>query len=226
MFKFVDAAGHKINKLYHGEQYRLRAEILSSSQDLQGASFSPNVATSSYHLYVRNCFIFNGNESDVELIDDNGCPKVGSVTSFKQIGHNIAEAEIVSMFKLPGTNQLHLQCMVELVDNCHFCEPTLCSNGTTRHGKQILMQPIDMQMLASTTAYVFEPDQLMTASYQANSNCTEWQFPWLIALCIMLAILLVIMMVVNIFLCSSISCSCFKHEVTRIDCVYKCLSYN
>jgi len=168
-------------------------------------------------LFVKNCFIFNGNESDVEFLNGNGCPTLSSVSAFRQIGHNIAEAEIRSMFKLPGTNQLHLQCMVELVDNCHFCEPSLCpelAGNDTRKGKQSLLQPIDMQMLASTTAYVFEPDSQMTASIQAASNCSEWRFPWLIALCIMLAVLLVIMMVVNIFLCTSMSCSCFKQEVS------------
>lgn len=87
MFKFVDAAGHRVSKLYHGEPYRLRAEIVSSSQDtssssasstshLASASFagggSPPItstgSTSSYHLYIRNCFIFAGNESDVEFM--------------------------------------------------------------------------------------------------------------------------------------------------------------
>lgn len=80
MFKFVDAAGHRVSKLYHGEPYRLRAEIVSSSQDsssshLASASFagggSPPITTpttSSYHLYIRNCFIFAGNESDVEFM--------------------------------------------------------------------------------------------------------------------------------------------------------------
>ena len=210
MLKFVDTNGHKIIKLYHGESYRLRAEIISSHEDQQSAS------SNSYQLYIRNCFIFNGNESDIEFLNSNGCPTINTVTPFKQIGHNIAEAEISSMFKLPGTNQIHLQCMIELVDNCHFCEPTLCPNNDTklindtRRSKD--MKQVDMQMLASTTAYVFEPDQQITASI-INSTCTEWRFPWLIALCIMLGVMLIIMMVVNIFLCTSMSCSCFKSEV-------------
>lgn len=107
----MDVAGHKISKLYHGESYRLRAEIVTS-QELASASTegaSTISTTSSYHLYVRNCFIFAGNDSDVEFLDANGCPTLSSVGAFKQIGHNIAEAEIASMFKLPGTNQLHLQ---------------------------------------------------------------------------------------------------------------------
>ena len=270
MFKFVDIHGHKINKLYHGEHYRLRVEIISpsSSSSHQSSSSSPSeekfpIATgpkvdkgggavsssssitstsfSSYHLYVKNCFIFNGNESDVEFLDGNGCPKLASVSAFHQIGHNIAEAEIGSMFKLPNTNQLHLQCLVELVDNCQFCDSTLCplsslplssinnnnNNDTRRNGKKHQQQPSDMQMLASTTAYVFEPDQQMTNSHASilqsviggaggGAFCSEWRFPWLIALCIMLGVLLIIMMVVNIFLCTSMSCSCFKHEVSEV----------
>lgn len=113
--------------------------------------------------------------------------------------------------------------MVELVDNCPFCETTLCpalaAGNDNRKAKMQLvpaLQPADMQMLASTTAYVFEPDQQMTASIQAaNGNCSEWQFPWLIALSIMLGVLLVLMLTVNIFLCTSMSCSCFKQEVRK-----------
>ncbi|OQR77485.1 hypothetical protein BIW11_02897 [Tropilaelaps mercedesae] len=44
-------------------------------------------------------------------------------------------------------------------------------------------------------------------------ECTEWRFPWLIGLCISLAILLLIMLIVNIFLCSSLTCSCVNTEV-------------
>ena len=56
----------------------------------------------------------------------------------------------------------------------------------------------------------------MISSSTASSyveECTEWRFPWLIALCIMLAIMLLIMLLVNIFLCSSLSCNCIKSEV-------------
>lgn len=217
MFKFVDGNGHRIVKLYHGEPYRLRAEIISSQEQplLSTAAIGgPSKAKSnSYHLYVRNCFIFNGNESDIEFLNEQGCPTIGTVGAFKQIGHNIAEAEIGSMFKLPGTNQIHLQCMVELVDNCEFCQSTLCGGSNETSGKT---SKVDMQMLASTTAYVFEPDQQQLSASILNGNCTEWRFPWLIALCIMLGVLLIIMMVVNIFLCTSMNCSCFKSEVSGL----------
>lgn len=144
--------------------------------------------------------------------DANGCPSLSSVLAFRQIGENIAEAEISSMFKLHNTNQVHVQCMVELVANCRFCESTLCpalaAGNDTRKAKMKTvpaLQPADMQMLASTTAYVFEPDNQMShASIQAanglaNGTCSEWRFPWLIALCIMLGVLLIIMLTVNVF---------------------------
>jgi len=45
------------------------------------------------------------------------------------------------------------------------------------------------------------------------TECTEWRFPWLIALCICLGILLLAMLILNIFLCSSLSCTCTKTEI-------------
>lgn len=258
MFKFVDAAGHKVSKLYHGEPYRLRAEIVASSSpppssqpekssssssstshlssaSLAGggslatpttSSSSTSSTPSSYHLYIRNCFIFAGNESDVEFIDANGCPSLSSVFAFRQIGENIAEAEISSMFKLHNSNQVHVQCMVELVANCRFCESTLCpelaAGNDTRKAKMKTvpaLQPADMQMLASTTAYVFEPDSLMMGASILGAgvngaggvngipeNCSEWRFPWLIALCIMLGVLLIIMLTVGAIDLQSIIC--------------------
>ncbi|XP_075678229.1 uncharacterized protein LOC113791970 isoform X2 [Dermatophagoides pteronyssinus] len=242
MFKFVDRHGHKITKLYHGESYRLRAEIVQQQQ----ISSQLKTSKSAYHLYVKNCLIFNGNDTDVEFLDNNGCPTViGQMLSpFKQIGQNIAEAEIYSMFKLPGTNQLHMQCLVELVENCNFCDPSLCplignetmmidttdsNHNITSIGNKRNRPTSEMQMLVSTTVYVFEPDQQMSSSIMLagiggksdgsddfiHGNCNEWRFPWLIALCIMLGILLIIMMVVNIFLCTSMSCSCFRSEMVE-----------
>lgn len=120
------------------------------------------------------------------------------------------------MFKLHNTNQVHVQCMVELVANCRFCESTLCpalaAGNDTRKAKMKTvpaLQPADMQMLASTTAYVFEPDSSMShASIVAGNgitgNCSEWRFPWLIALCIMLGVLLIIMLTVIFWLFLSI----------------------
>nr|XP_046919568.1 uncharacterized protein LOC124499670 isoform X1 [Dermatophagoides farinae] len=249
MFKFVDRHGHKINKLYHGEPYRLRAEIVQQHQQQQISSqLKTSGSQSSYHLYVRNCFIFNGNDTDVEFLDNNGCPNINDhmLGPFKQIGQNIAEAEIYSMFKLPGTNQLHMQCLVELVDNCSFCDPSFCplignetmmmnktienNHNITSIGNSRNRPTSGMQMLASTTVYVFEPDQQMSSSIMMagvggggsggsddfiHGHCNEWRFPWLIALCIMLGILLIIMMVVNIFLCTSMSCSCFRSEMVE-----------
>lgn len=181
-----------------------------------------------YHLFIKNCIIFNANDSDIEFIDDHGCPTIFGIEPFQQLEPNIAEAKIGSMFKLPTTNRLHVQCLVELIEGCRFCGDSLCSkNGTSR--KERLLEQVDMSMLVSTTAYVFEPDQLMSASIlggapiSGRSNnggskeCSEWRFPWLIALSIMLAIMLVIMMVINIFLCSSMSCNCFKPETVEVE---------
>ncbi|KAF7489694.1 hypothetical protein SSS_04216 [Sarcoptes scabiei] len=252
LLKFVDQNGNKINKLYHGESYRLRAEIVSSSSSSQNqqlsssrssSSSSSSPSLSSYHLYVHNCFIFNGNDSDVEFLDSNGCPALTSVGPFKQISRNVAESDIQSMFKLPGTNQLHLQCLIKMIENCTTCQQSFCPINQTRSQSQELISSkknnaktkTEMQMLASTTVYVFEPDQQMSSSilyaggiggglgfngggnngHNFDGRCTEWRFPWLIALCIMLGILLIIMMVVNIFLCSSLSCSCCRSEIVE-----------
>lgn len=131
------------------------------------------------------------------------------------------------MFKLHNSNQVHVQCMVELVANCRFCESTLCpelaAGNDTRKAKMKTvpaLQPADMQMLASTTAYVFEPDSLMMGASILGAgggngaggvngipeNCSEWRFPWLIALCIMLGVLLIIMLTVGAIDLQSIIC--------------------
>jgi hypothetical protein len=46
-----------------------------------------------------------------------------------------------------------------------------------------------------------------------SEECTVWKFPWLVTLLIALASLLAIMLCVNIFLCTSLTCTCTKTEV-------------
>lgn len=238
-FKFYDENGNRMSRLYHGESYRLRAEVLSShavlpvpnesnepQSSVSSMHITPPTTAANYHLFIKNCIIFNANDSDIQFIDGYGCPTIFGIESFQQLEPNIAEAKIDSMFKLPTTNRLHVQCQVELIEGCRFCGDSLCNKNGTR--KERLLEQVDMSMLVSTTAFVFEPDQLMSASIlgapisgrsnnSGSKECSEWRFPWLIALSIMLAILLVIMMVINIFLCSSMSCNCFKPETIEAE---------
>ena len=74
--------------------------------------------------------------------------------------------------------------------------------------------PAGPSLLASTSAYVVEPGENIL-DYVKSSECSKYDFPWLLPLAIVLGILLLIMMIINIFLCTSLSCTCTKTEVVE-----------
>jgi hypothetical protein len=144
----------------------------------------------------------------------NRCPKLNIISPFIYNQSHFAEATIYSMFKFPEVNKVHFQCDIILCKD--GCPEPQCNNESPLKGsieKNPEISKDSIQLLASTTIFVVEPGSETSSSYL--QECTEWRFPWLIALCIMLAIMLLIMLLVNIFLCSSLSCSCVKTEVVE-----------
>ncbi|XP_054168417.1 uncharacterized protein LOC128965696 [Oppia nitens] len=194
--KFLDN-GLKVVRVVHGNQYTLRAEISSHTDD--------------FNLVIRNCFSFIANSSEVELIDANGCPKVNLISGFTYNDSHYAEATIYSMFKFPDVNKVNFQCDVILCKS--NCPQLQCNSDTIKKDNDFELSTIkdSIQLLASTTVFVIEPGDQISESYL--EECTEWRFPWLITLCIVLAIMLLVMLLVNIFLCSSLSCSCIGNNV-------------
>lgn len=72
-----------------------------------------------------------------------------------------------------------------------------------------------MQILASTTVYVVDPGEDILDYIRYNEECNISRFPWLVTLATVLGILLLIMLIVNIFLCTSLTCTCTKTEVVE-----------
>ncbi|XP_013788094.2 uncharacterized protein LOC106472011 [Limulus polyphemus] len=199
LLRFMDDT-RRVNELIVGRQYVLRA----------GLSHPDNL----YGTKVKSCFIFAPNTTDVELIDAKGCPKTSFLSQFKfNQTTRAAEAMLYSTFRFPDTNKIHFQCDIVLCRG-HCIEADCVS--TEKLPQALPQRRVDdeenVQLMASTTVFVLEPGEGVVA--QHVRDCTEWQFPWLIGLCICLAILLLVMLIVNIFLCSSLTCTCMSAEET------------
>lgn len=192
----------KTSELVYGHQYTLRASV--SNPD------------SIYGLKVKSCISFASNDTEVQLIDNNGCPKGKFLSEFQynKTSHS-AEAKLYSMFKFPNSNQIHVQCDIVLCRG--GCEQVTCPSNYEQLPRALPRNPSNgednVQLLVSTSAFVLHPGEQILA--QASTECTEWRFPWLIGLCICLAVLLLVMLIVNIFLCSSLTCTCTKTEVVE-----------
>lgn len=190
----------KVPELIVGRKYKIRASV-SGPGGIRG-------------MRVRSCFAFAANTSDVEIVDKKGCASVDFMSDFKfNEATETAEADLTTSFKFPDSNKIHLQCEVTICngDDCpeSSCIPRESTKGNLK-GRSGSGE-IENSLSASTSAYVVEPGQVSIAS--PLRECTEWRFPWLIGLCISLAILLLIMLIVNIFLCSSLTCSCINTEI-------------
>ncbi|XP_022659244.1 uncharacterized protein LOC111258975 isoform X2 [Varroa jacobsoni] len=192
--------GKKVPELIVGRKYQIRATV-SGPGRVSG-------------IRVRSCFAFSANHSDVEFIDRKGCSIANFVESFKFVeDKDYAEAELNAKFKFPESNKIHVQCDVFVCSGENECPENSCQprETVTTKGAAGKGREAESSLSASTSVFVVEPGQASIAS--PLRECTEWRFPWLIGLCIALAILLLIMLIVNIFLCSSLTCSCVNTEV-------------
>lgn len=193
----------RVQELIYNQEYILRA-VMSKPDDI-------------HKLKVRSCLSFARNNTEVKLIDSNGCPLTHFLSEFhyNETAHS-SEATLTSTFKFPDSNRVHVQCEIVLCRGP--CEQFPCrktggggGGAEPRALPRIRNGTEDGRLMASTSVYVLEPGDPILAS--SLETCTEWRFPWLIGLCICLAILLLVMLIVNIFLCSSLTCTCTKTEV-------------
>lgn len=194
-----------LTELVYGHRYTLRASI--SKPD------------GIYDMQVRSCISFAPNTTEVQLLDSNGCPVGNIISEFhSNDSKRYMESTLYSAFRFFGSNQVHVQCEIILCRD--KCVKVYCNN---RPNGPLLPRPLarsnlndgnQIHLLASTSAFVVNPGD---PAARALTSCSEWQFPWLIGLCICLAILLLVMLIVNIFLCSSVTCLCTRSEVSEKD---------
>ncbi|XP_015789603.1 uncharacterized protein LOC107366494 [Tetranychus urticae] len=204
--KLVNEAGSDTSRrLIHGNRYKLQVDITNPDP--------------SYGLYIRNCVAFSSvNSTEIDLINQNGCPIDESIISPFDYTNSTStvEATIKSMFKFPGTNRVFIQCAVLLCKGgCNFnidCEDTFTKRSSI---SKIRPDSNVMQILASTTVFVVDPGEDILDYIRYNEECTVSRFPWLVTLCTVLGILLLIMLIVNIFLCTTLTCTCTKTEVVE-----------
>ncbi|XP_018493743.1 uncharacterized protein LOC100901865 [Galendromus occidentalis] len=190
----------KVPELIVGRRYKIRATV-SGPGSVRG-------------IRVKSCFAFSANHSDVELIDRRGCPTGNFMEAFKFVeDKDYAEADLDARFKFPDSNKIHVQCDVSICPGENECPENSCQPRESVTGKSAKGKEAEggNSLSASSSVFVVEPGQASIAS--PLRECTEWRFPWLIGLCISLAILLLIMLIVNIFLCSSLTCSCVNQEI-------------
>ncbi|XP_076369653.1 uncharacterized protein LOC143256370 isoform X2 [Tachypleus tridentatus] len=138
----------KVNELLVGRQYLLRVGLS------QGKDF--------YDIAVRDCYGFDSNTTEVELIDSEGCSKTHFLSKFRfNKTARAADAVLFSTFKFPNTRKVHLQCDVIL------CKES-CPQFQCQQNREELPQPLpqsqgqeneNVQLLASTTVFVLEPGQ-------------------------------------------------------------------
>ncbi|XP_043285999.1 uncharacterized protein [Venturia canescens] len=204
--RLLDAAGHRVQAATYGQNYTLRAEV--SRPD--GA----------YGIRVKSCFAFNKKNSSVQLIDDKGCPvKAQFITKFVfDQNTGLADASVLSMFRFPDREQVHLQCDIAVCIGS--CGTPICDGddetsgvkgaGTTPIGQNVAGE--EGTLLAGTSFFVLLPgDPVPLGSTHDDRYSIHPQ--WLLWLAVALGILFLIMLIINIFLCSAMSCSCARTEI-------------
>ena len=234
------------HRLTIGGKYLLRAELhqpaehpvaelptpLPSSGESTISPFGlERLIAADYRLFLRQCIAFGQlNASTTLLIDSNGCSTDRTIiqtfryTSEHRNGSQThLDALIESMFKLPDSNRLHIQCdallcapsAAALCEQRYTCgqlsaragATTDLSDETNTNGGSIV------RLITATTVYVLDADQTDSLGrLDGDQGCSEWNFPWLIALCAILGSLLLIMLLINICLCGSLTCSCGRQD--------------
>jgi len=202
--KVVDGDSKKSTVL-EGSTYTLRAEVLNHD---------PN-----YGILVKNCFAFDNSDTSVLLVDGRGCSADKLLSEFHYDDSlGVADAQLYSMFRLPGSNRTYFQCDVEIcTGSCAKpdCDPDKLETGLDTTATAL--QPVDPftrpqsedTVTTSTSVFVARPGTV------SDAICTMGDLnpSWLTYLCIAFGVLFGLMLLINIFLCSAMTCSCTRTEV-------------
>lgn len=112
-------------------------------------------------MFVRNCFAFSPNTTELDLIDADGCPRSQLISPFTYNGSYHADATIYSMFRFPESSKIHIQCDIIMCRG--GCPPPSCDTtgkllkGTAASRKQQAPEN-GVHLLASVTGFVIDPD--------------------------------------------------------------------
>lgn len=200
VLKFFDEE-HRVRELAYGRDYQLKAEV--------------NQPNGTNGIKVKNCFAFDKKNFSMPLIDDRGCSLVSSVMSrfIPSADGQSATSMIYSMFKSPEGAELQIQC--DIIQCSGKCEEDLkCTDDTSSYvkGGRALGQTEDGLLLAATTVFVLDPSVVPLVSPICDQ--TGIRPHWLLWLTIVLGVLFLIMLLMNLFLCTAMSCSCARTEVS------------
>ncbi|XP_015122190.1 uncharacterized protein LOC107044707 [Diachasma alloeum] len=195
----LDNDGRRVKEAVFSHNYTLRAEI-SRPDGIFG-------------MRVKSCFVFSATRDPVYLSDERGCPTLTrGITKFtydKNTG--IADATIITMFKLTDHDQVHLQCNVAVCRGS--CGVPVCDGdppSTGLKGREEPVGPEESSLLVGTSVFILMPGEMPRSLAVGNETIHP---QWLLWLAIAFGILFLIMLIINIFLCSAMSCSCARTEI-------------
>lgn len=165
---------------------------------------------------MKNCFAFNKKNNSYPLIDERGCSTDGIMSRFiPSADGQSATSMISSMFKFPEGAEVQIQCdIIECSGKC--VEEEKCNGESLSFvkGGRALGQAEEGLLLAATTVFVLDPSDLPTLS--PICDATGIRPHWLLWLTIVLGVLFLIMLLMNLFLCTAMSCSCARTEVSLL----------
>ncbi|XP_072940421.1 uncharacterized protein [Epargyreus clarus] len=188
--RMLNPEGRKVLNAAYGMPYTLRAEVSKSD----GA----------HSIRLRNCFAFNMHNITVELLDSRGCPFKEQSVIMKSEG-GAAELAIGSMFRFPDSTQVNFQCDVGVCKGS--CTPIDCTtDGRT--------EPADEEgtVTASTGVFILDPNDSAVASLVCSE--TGVRPLWLLYLAIALGVMFLVMLLINCFLCTAMTCSCARTDIS------------
>jgi Zona pellucida-like domain len=210
--KFFDDE-NRVSTLAFGRDYQVRAEV--------------NHPNGTYGIKVKNCFAFNKKNSSRPMIDDRGCSIDGVMTKFiPSADGQSATSMISSMFKFPEGAEVQIQCDI-IQCNGKCIEDEKCNGESASYvkGGRALGQTEDGLLLAATTVFVLDPADVPSVARACDNNGIRPH--WLLWLTIVLGVLFLIMLLMNLFLCTAMSCSCARTEVSSMKMSFVALaSYN
>lgn len=199
VLKFFDEE-RRVRELAYGRDYQLKAEV--------------NQPNGTNGIRVKNCFAFNKKNFSLPLIDDRGCSVDGVMSRFiPSADGQSATSMISSMFKFPDGAEVQIQCDI-IQCNGKCVEEEKCNGESASYvkGGRALGQTDEGLLLAATTVFVLDPSDVPLVSPICDS--TGIRPHWLLWLTIVLGVLFLIMLLMNLFLCTAMSCSCARTEVS------------